>query len=75
MLKVNRRFGVLDTCFHAVFVFGLFFDPDDGGDVSPKRQLNFNVLHGVIYQKILFFITTAVNTSKFYRFFVVLFSP
>jgi hypothetical protein len=24
------------TCFHAGFLLGLFFDPEDGGDVPPK---------------------------------------
>jgi hypothetical protein len=47
-LKVNRRFGgtyrlnfqgqrisraLLATCFHAGFLRGLFFDPEDGGDM------------------------------------------
>jgi hypothetical protein len=30
---------------------GLFFDPEDRGDVLPKRRLPFNGLHGVISQK------------------------
>jgi hypothetical protein len=37
-LKVNRRFGgiyslLLATCFYAGFLLGLFFDPEDGGDM------------------------------------------
>jgi hypothetical protein len=32
--------------------------------VPPKHQLIFNGLHGVIYQKIVLFITTAVTTSN-----------
>jgi hypothetical protein len=43
---------------------GLFFDPEDGGDVPTKRQLTFNGLHSSISQKILLFITTAVRTSN-----------
>jgi hypothetical protein len=36
---------------HVGFSFGLFFGPQDGGDVSPKHQLAFNRLHGTISQK------------------------
>jgi hypothetical protein len=43
-------------------LLGLFFDPEDRGDVSPKRQLTFNGLRGVITQKIVLFIITAVGT-------------
>jgi hypothetical protein len=43
-LRVNRRFGgtyglhlqsraLLATFFHAGFLLGLFFDPEDGGDM------------------------------------------
>jgi hypothetical protein len=36
-LKVNRR--VLDASFfHTGFLVGLFFGPEDGGDVPPKRS-------------------------------------
>jgi hypothetical protein len=43
-LKVIRRFGgtclprllvLLAVCFHAGFLLGLFFDPEDGGDMFP----------------------------------------
>jgi hypothetical protein len=44
----------LATCFHTD-VFRDLFDPEDGGDVPPKRRLTFNGLHGVIYQKIVLF--------------------
>jgi hypothetical protein len=36
-------------------VNSLFYDPEDGGDVPPKRRLPFNGLHGVISQKIVLF--------------------
>jgi hypothetical protein len=33
----------------------VFFNPEDGGDMlSPKYQLTFNGLHGVISQKLKF---------------------
>jgi hypothetical protein len=28
---------------------GLFFDPEDGGEVAPKRRLIFNSQHYFIY--------------------------
>jgi hypothetical protein len=46
-------------------LFGLFFDPEDGGDMFlQKLRLTSNGLHGVISQKIVLFITTAVRTSN-----------
>jgi hypothetical protein len=39
-------------------LLGVFFDPEDGSDV-----FLFNRLHGVISQKIVLFMTTAVRTS------------
>jgi hypothetical protein len=30
----------------------LFFDPEEGGDIPPKRRLTFSGLHGVISKKI-----------------------
>jgi hypothetical protein len=43
---------ILATCFHAAFLLDLFFDPEDGGDVSLKRRLTFNEIHGVLSRKI-----------------------
>jgi hypothetical protein len=42
---------MLAIYFHADFLLGLFFDPEDGG-VPPKSRLTFNGLYGVISQKI-----------------------
>jgi hypothetical protein len=28
-----EAFGLLATCFHAGFLLGLFFDPEDGNDI------------------------------------------
>jgi hypothetical protein len=63
--RLNRakyqRESRLATCFHAGILLGLF-DPEDGGDVSPKRRLTFNGLHGVISPKILLFITYKIKS-------------
>jgi hypothetical protein len=79
LLKANWRFGgtrrlhlqgrrsraLLATYFHAGFLLGLFFDPEDGWQYVPlKRWLTFNRLQGVITQKIVLFITTTVRTSN-----------
>jgi hypothetical protein len=46
-------------------LLGLFFDPEDGGDIFLRNiGLTFNGLHGVISPKIELFITTAVRTSN-----------
>jgi hypothetical protein len=58
---VGPRAEWLATCFHAGILLGLF-DLEDGGDVPLKRRLTLNGLHGVISQKIVLFITTAVRT-------------
>jgi hypothetical protein len=39
-------------------------NPENGGDVPPKRRLKLNGLHGVISQKIMLFIITVVKTSN-----------
>jgi hypothetical protein len=44
------------TCFHAGFLHGLIFDPEDGGDMFLRKlRMTFNGLHGVISQKIVLF--------------------
>jgi hypothetical protein len=45
----------------------LLFNTEDAGDVSPKRRLPFDKLHGIISHKIESFITIAENL-KSYKF-------
>jgi hypothetical protein len=48
-------------------MLGLFFDPEDGGDMFLRNVgLTFNGLHGVIYQKTVLFITILVNDVQGY---------
>jgi hypothetical protein len=65
-LKVNGRFGETYHLhrFHVRFSLGLFFHPEDGGDMFLRNVGYFNGIHGVISQKIVLFITTAVRTSN-----------
>jgi hypothetical protein len=58
--KCSSETSVDSACHllsQAGFLLGLFFDPEDGGDVPKKRRLTFNGLHSVIAQKIELFIT------------------
>jgi hypothetical protein len=55
-LKVNRRFG-------GTYRLHLQSRRTRWKRYSPKRRMTFNGLHGVISQKIVFFITTAERTS------------
>jgi hypothetical protein len=56
-------FPLLSICFHADSFLDLFFDPEEGGDMF-LRKVGWlsNGLHGVIYQKMALFISTAVRT-------------
>jgi hypothetical protein len=50
----NPKFRQADCSSYllqAGFLICLFFDPEDGSDVPPKRRLTFNGLHGVISQR------------------------
>jgi hypothetical protein len=59
-VEENFRKKLLATCLLAEN----FFDPEDRGDVPPKRRLHLNRLHGVTSQKMILFITPAVKTSN-----------
>jgi hypothetical protein len=53
-LKVNRRFGALfDTWFHIGFLLGLFFDPEDGGDMFLRNvgllQMEYTMSYSTKY--------------------------
>jgi hypothetical protein len=56
-LKVNRRFG-------GTHRFHLQVRINEGGMFLQKRQLTFNGLYGVISQRIVFFMYTAVRASN-----------
>jgi hypothetical protein len=60
---VVRRKSFACYLLHASFLLGLYFYPEDGGDMFLLNKI-FNGLHGVITQKIEFFITTAVRISN-----------
>jgi hypothetical protein len=49
--------------FHAGSLLGLVFTTEGRSDVSPKRLLNSNGLHGVISQHTEFFTITLVRAS------------
>jgi hypothetical protein len=68
---VGPRAKWLATCYHTGILLGLF-ELENGGDVTPKRRLNLNGLHGVISHMRVLFITTAVRTSNptFYISFI-----
>jgi xanthosine utilization system XapX-like protein len=56
--------ALLATCFHAGFLLGIILRLCRWRRyVPPKLRWNFNGLHGVVSQKVVRFITTAVRTS------------
>jgi hypothetical protein len=56
VMKSTLFWDITLCYFQTGFLLGLFFDPEDGGDMFlPKRRLIFNGLHGVISQKIVLF--------------------
>jgi hypothetical protein len=59
--EVSKKPEGRSTCYllHIGFLLGLFFDPEDGGDMFPRNVgLFFNWLHSVISQKIKLFRST-----------------
>jgi hypothetical protein len=63
-IRRARYQQILATCFHAGILLSLFFGPEYGGDVPPKRGLTLDGLYGVVSQKTELFITTAVRHSN-----------
>jgi hypothetical protein len=45
-----------ELCFYTGFLLGLFFYPENEGDVPPKCRLTLNGLHWVISQKMALFV-------------------
>jgi hypothetical protein len=40
-LKVGGKVALFETSFHAGFLFGLFFDPEDGGNMILETSVDF----------------------------------
>jgi hypothetical protein len=60
IIRARNQLCLLPASFW--FLAWLIFGPEDEGDVPPKRRLNFNGLHGVIWQ----------NTELLNKWFVLL---
>jgi hypothetical protein len=48
-LKVNRRLALLVICFHAGFLLGLFFNPENGGDMFLRNFGWFSTDYKALY--------------------------
>jgi hypothetical protein len=59
---ISQEIVLRKLCFPPAFMLvacsAYFFDPEDGGDVSPKHRMTLKGLHGVISQKIVLYRTT-----------------
>jgi hypothetical protein len=55
IVKLVASLGLLVTCFMLVSLLAYFFD-FQRRNVTPKRQLTLNELHGVISQRIELFV-------------------
>jgi hypothetical protein len=76
-IPINKVFIVCSTChmFSRLFLFRLILRFWRWRQhVHPKRRLTFSRLHGVIFQKIKIFLTTAARTSDSTYSLSVLFS-
>jgi hypothetical protein len=59
---IKQAGGKLTTCLLPGFLLNLFLRPWRWRRyVPPKRRLTFNGLQGVVFQKMILFITTAVK--------------
>lgn len=50
---------------YAIFLLDLFFDPEDRGDVIPKRLALFHLCYVTIRDTVLFKVTAVLNASYF----------
>jgi hypothetical protein len=55
--------GAFFTYFRAVFLLDIHFNPEDGGLMALQSQLSCNKLNGVIFQKTVRFMITALRNS------------
>jgi hypothetical protein len=56
------------ACFYSGFLLGLFFNPEDGGDVFPKHRLTFSGLHVISQQIVLFIPKVVTETESFVKY-------
>jgi hypothetical protein len=47
----SKKLALLDTCFHSGFFFGVFFDPENRGDMFLRNVLSFSTDYMVLYPR------------------------